>query len=477
MQASASFMDLSVPDINLGFPQNAQEGVSELLSHPELMAENMPWKRWGIPAPPEVEPLWTNTGNPEMDQQNFGTILASNRTRSGRLVNQPAVRDPEPLPTNRLAAPVKVATKKRKRQNRQVNIICTGCYRGNSPSNNFIVLCDLCDAPWHQKCHSPSIDNEVIEIPEMKWFCIKCKPEQRQATQAKSRNKAAVKAENVGHLKKQLLFEGEVGGSYYSEEERRAYLSSLSHDMLVQLVVRLSNKWPSVPMFPPDMEPVTDFTPSPPAMPHNNQTSNHTSKTIAGSTSIDEENSYMNPLTMDLNERIDEASSATAPEPTAFKSPGGIAPNQDPAATSHRRTATTAPRKSATTTLQQPSKTVLKITSQAANTAKPARKTSIVSWNSDLLTGDESSYSRSRLQSPTPFASQSSQVQSHHGSDYDSEDYRAYPEPGQGFRVPSTPTDLDILAEDKDYPTFSHSIRSAKKVQTQNPFSSLGQHN
>ncbi|KAJ5468572.1 hypothetical protein N7475_006324 [Penicillium sp. IBT 31633x] len=477
MQAPASFMDLSVPDINLGVPQNSHEGASELLTHPELIAEHMPWKRWEIPAPPEVEPLWTTTGTTEIDQQTFGTMLASNRTRSGRRVNQPAVQNTKSLPINGLAAPVKVATKKRKRQNRQVNITCTGCYRGNSPSNNFIVLCDLCDAPWHQKCHSPNIDNEVIEIPEMTWLCITCKPEQRQAAQAKSRKKAAAKAEKTGHLKEQPMAEQEVGGSCYSEGERRAYLSSLSHDMLVQLVMKLSNKWPSVPMFPPDMEPVTDFISSPPAVPHNNQTSNYAPKTIPGSAFIDGESSSVNPLAMDSNHRTAGASSTTEPDPTAFKSPGGITPNQDFAATSHRRITTTAPQSSATTTLHHPSKTVLKLTTQAANTAKPARKTSIISWNSDLLTDDESSYSRSRPQSPTPFASRSSQVESHHGSDYDSEDYRAYPEPGQGFRVPSTPTDLDILAEDKDCPTFSHCIRSAKNVQTQRSFSSLGQRN
>ncbi|KXG45284.1 Zinc finger, PHD-finger [Penicillium griseofulvum] len=480
MRVSSAFMDLPAPDINPGHPQNVHEGnifdhdgvpegIQPLPSHLELVADSMPWENWESPALPQEETVWTTAGDTEM-HQNASAALASNRTRSGR-ITQPVIREPETVATK---GPPAKAAKKRKRLNRQVNIVCTGCYRGHSPSNNLIVLCDSCDAPWHQKCHNPNIDNEVIEIPDMDWFCIKCKPEQ---VQTKPRKKAAKNGKRVGRLKKQPVPESQ-GGNNYSEEERRAYLSSLSHDSLVQLVVKVSNEWPSVPFFPPDMQPVTDFTPSPSVTPHNHRASNPTPKKNAGSALLDWgnlETPSENAITMDPNQPIDKASDTIAPQATTLDADklfaaiaSDAAPEPDPPAAlggitadkifaeiPHAHASTTAPQPSIATASQPPSRP----------TRTRARKTSSISSNSDLLTDEESSYSQSRLQSPTPSVSQSSHVGSQHESDDDPEDYRAYPEAGQGFQVPSTPSDLDIMDEDKNCPTFSHSIRgSAKKA-------------
>ncbi|KAJ5789450.1 uncharacterized protein N7518_006461 [Penicillium psychrosexuale] len=477
MRVSSEFMDLPAPDINPERPQNVYEGnifdhesVSEaiqpLSSHPELMADNIHRGIWGSPAPPQEEAVWTTAGATETDR-NASTALDSNRTRSGRRITQPTVRQAEP---GTIKGPVKVAAKKRKRPNRQVNIVCTGCYRGHSPSNNLIVLCDSCDAPWHQKCHSPNIHNEVIEISEMNWFCIKCKPEQRQAAQTKYQKNGATKMKKVERPKKQPVSESQIGGNYYSEEERRAYLSSLSHDSLVKLIVRVSNEWPSVPMFPRDMQ------------------ENVRSALLGWE---NQEPSFKNASDMDSNQQIGKTSNTTAPEATAMDaeelfaamvsdtvpnpaSPaalGGIAACQVSTGISHTHAPTTAPQ-TTTTTSQTPSRATRKFTSHAAPAATRARKASFVSSNSDLLTDDESSYS----QSPTLSPSQSSQVGSQHESDYDPGDYRAYPEAGQGFQVPSTPSDLDIMAEDKNCLTFSHSIRgSAKQAQNKKPSSPLGQ--
>jgi hypothetical protein len=453
------------------------EGISELSAQPELMIDSIPWQNWGLPAPPGYEAVWAANQGTDMGQQNAGDTLASNRTRSGRRVNQPAARDVEVAPINRPAAPVKTGAQKRKRQNRQINIVCTGCYRGNSPSNNLIVLCDKCDAPWHQKCHNPNIDNEVVEIPEMNWFCISCKPDQGQRAQTKSGKKVAAKGNKAGRPKKRIVSEQQVGGTYYSEEERRTYLSSLSHELLVQLVVKISNEWPSVPMFPPNMQPVTAFPPSAPAAPHINQASNSTSKEVTGFSLLDERN----PQGMDPKHQIGVAPSTTAPDPTSMNADGLVTaiarenpidpallePSSEPttdqgfAGISHAHPATPNPR--------HPSTTVLKYTPRASRANIPARKTSIVSWNSNMLTDDESSYSQSRPESPTQFASRSSQVGSHHESDYDSEDYRAYPQAGQGFQVSSDPNDLAVMAEDNHCPTFSHSIGgTAQKTQKKN---------
>ncbi|OQD66775.1 hypothetical protein PENPOL_c004G05789 [Penicillium polonicum] len=508
MRVSAGFIDLPAPDINPGHPQNVQEGnifdhegVSEgippLSSHLELVDDNIPWESWGSPALPQEEALWATAGATETGHQNASTALASNRTRSGRRITQPVAREVEPVATK--GPPVKAAAKKRKRLNRQVNIVCTGCYRGHSPSNNLIVLCDSCDAPWHQKCHRPNIGNEVIEIPEMNWFCIKCKPEQRQTAQTKSRKKAVTKVKKVGRPKKQPVSESQMGGNHYSEEERRAYLSSLSHDSLVQLVVKVSNEWPSVPMFPTNMQPVTDFTTSPFATPQNHRASNLTPKKTPYSALLDWENlepPSESPNAMDTNQRIGKAPDTTALEATALDtdtlfaevvtdtapSPappaalGGITADHIFAGIPAAHASTTAPQPPTTTTPQNPSRPARRFTSQAAPAAKRARKASFDSSNSDLTTDDESSYSQSRLQSPTPSVSQSSHVGSQHESDYDPEDYRAYPEAGQGFHVPSTPSDLNIMAEDKNCFTFSHSIRgSGKEARNMKPSSPLGQ--
>jgi hypothetical protein len=335
----------------------------------------------------------------------------------------------------------------------------------------------------------------------MNWFCIKCKPEQRQAGQSKSR-KNATKVKKVGRPNKPV-FGSQIGGNHYTEEERRAYLSSLSHDSLVQLVVRVSNEWPSVPMFPPDMQPVTDFTPSPSVIPHNHQAPEPTTKNNARSALLDWEN--LEPLSenanaMDSKQRIGETADAIAPAATALDAHktfaamipdsvlepappaalGGIPTGQLFTGNPHTHACTTAPQTSTTTTSQTPSRATRRFTSQAAPAARRARKASFVSSNSDLLsdllTDDESSYSQSRQQSPTPSVSQSSHVASQHESDYDPEDYRAYPEAGQGFQVPLTPSDLDIMAEDKDCLIFSHSIRGpAKEAQNKKPYSPLGQ--
>ncbi|KAJ5959747.1 uncharacterized protein N7479_006897 [Penicillium vulpinum] len=510
MRVSATFMDLPAPDINPGFPQNVHEGnifdyeglseeIQPLSPHLELVADNIPWENWGSPAPPQEEAIWTTAEAVETGQQNASTALASNRTRSSRRITQPASLRAKPVITK--GPPVKAAAKKRKRLNRQVNIVCTGCYRGHSPSNNLIVLCDSCDAPWHQKCHNPNIGNEVIEIQEMSWFCIKCKPEQGQTAQTKSRKKAVKNVKKVGRPKKQAVSEAQIGGNYYSEEERRAYLSSLSHDAIVQLVMKVSNEWPSVPIFPPNMQTVKEFTLSPSATPHNYRASKPTPKKDANFTLIDWETLETpseNAKAMDPNQRIGTAPDTTAPDATALDADkvfatmasdlasdpappvalGGITTDQNVAGTPHARVPTTALQPSTTTASQTPSRATRRFTSQAAPATTHARKTSFVSSNSDLLTDDESSYSESRLQSPTPSASQASQVGSEHESDYDSEDYRAYPEAGQGFQVPSTPSDLDIMAEDKDCPTFSHSIRgSPKGAQVKKPYSPLGQRN
>ena len=38
----------------------------------------------------------------------------------------------------------------------------------------MIVFCSSCNTPYHQYCHDPPIDREVVLIAEKDWFCSPC---------------------------------------------------------------------------------------------------------------------------------------------------------------------------------------------------------------------------------------------------------------------------------------------------------------
>ena len=42
-------------------------------------------------------------------------------------------------------------------------IFCSVCAGNTSAVNNRIVMCDLCDSPYHQLCHITPIDNDLAE--------------------------------------------------------------------------------------------------------------------------------------------------------------------------------------------------------------------------------------------------------------------------------------------------------------------------
>jgi len=43
-----------------------------------------------------------------------------------------------------------------------------------------VVFCDGCGGAYHQYCHDPPIDKEVILIPEKEWFCATCSRERNE---------------------------------------------------------------------------------------------------------------------------------------------------------------------------------------------------------------------------------------------------------------------------------------------------------
>ena len=52
--------------------------------------------------------------------------------------------------------------------------VCRVCQRGHSPSRNLIVFCDGCNTPYHQYCHDPPIEDDVVKVEEKEWFCSDC---------------------------------------------------------------------------------------------------------------------------------------------------------------------------------------------------------------------------------------------------------------------------------------------------------------
>lgn len=193
------------------------------------------------------------------------------QTKSGRQVNRPSLYVPptatpvvskgtgnSPNASNSMAAPATSARKRRRpiRKGKDINVSCVHCQRGHSPFTNVIVFCDECNRAWHQLCHDPPIDNEVVTVQEKEWRCRACKPVPLRITfPTVVRSNPTLQSRPLGPPAHPPLpvSQIEVGGEGYSKDERRGYLSSLSHSTLVELLVTLSDHNPSVPMFPANL--------------------------------------------------------------------------------------------------------------------------------------------------------------------------------------------------------------------------------
>lgn len=550
MRASANFMEIPTPDIYPGVSKNVFEG--HIFNHEDaaggIPPPSLPWDRLTNGDAALSDKGKISPASQTVSQQHHimnGDVLSSSqhvdavatpsseRTRSGRSVQKPTPHNAEKTVKKQASASAKSSARKRTRTKSQVNILCTSCNRGNSPSNNLIVLCDECDTPWHQKCHNPKIGNEVIETVEAEWVCSECRPEQPSAKRRKkttrSRKPATKRSPQTilgaqtpshpyGSTEQQQLVLSvaggtrsapRVGGGALSEDERRTYLTSLSHAELVELLVDVSKDFPRFPMFPFNLQLVpqesgqssqgatapTSSTKTTKASPSNGARAvSYTVGNLATAESLSQSPPRRH-ITPGRRTRSTTASPSMSSDPTLRAATR--------AARRHRDctfdVVDEGNRSTARSRLELPDTPLFSDKDESRQQSKylfgggslGAGPFGGSSFGGSLFGSRQNHHRR-----PTPFGpsmafntqSSSTSLEQSPGNPYplfepqpktvmrplspasfsetesenDSEDYRAYADAGEGFNASSDPNDRNIMAEAEDYPTFSHSVRGKK---------------
>jgi hypothetical protein len=230
----------------------------------------------------------------------------------------------------------------------------------------------------------------------------------------------------------------DVGGNRFTAAERWAYLSSLSHASLVELLVTISDKNPTIPMFPSNMNELraSEFVYQPKTVP---ATDSNLNERGADSTKTPFDLPSTNPATSTrrASAPINQATSWTAKRETPS-----------------RRTSAPAKPK-ATNSAAGP---------QNGFHASPA--TSGLSVPEGSQTKDQSSTPVAASfapHKPEIHAQKPAQTEDDDEDFEEVEDHRLYPRAGNGFRPPLDPADLDILREDPECTTFSHALHGPAK--------------
>lgn len=87
-------------------------------------------------------------------------------TKSGRHILKPDTYDP--------AAEDNIKKRNQLGKRTTEQALCKKCTRMHSPATNQMVFCDGCNDPWHQLCHDPWIEDEVVKNPAVSWYCAPC---------------------------------------------------------------------------------------------------------------------------------------------------------------------------------------------------------------------------------------------------------------------------------------------------------------
>jgi hypothetical protein len=226
----------------------------------------------------------------------------------------------------------------------------------------------------------------------------------------------------------------EVGGDSFTADEKRAYLSGLSHAQLVELLVHISTQNPSVPMLPANM------------------------KDLPGS------QFFVKPTGNGIKKSDDTPIPSSNKRTRADEDPADPGLDTNPR---KRSRTTSAPAKSPKNNVSPEADAEPSIPSTASTTTTP-----------DLITPSASTQTKTGPETPTnrPQGNRTSFVSrdtTPEDSDPDTdddlyedgvEDHRLYPRPGNGFSPALDPNDLKILDESPESHTFSHSIYGPAKM-------------
>ena len=376
------------------------------------------------------------------DQDSDNYTPKATHTRSGRSTQKPSAFVPTESPAAqkiRLASGLLNAQginliKKKVYRGREQNALCERCLRGRGPADNAIVFCDGCNLCWHQKCHDPRIPKELVLDAKAEWFCKDClsKLESTAIGATTTRAEAilgletgdsvTVEAQNAAEVVPSSSEQSRPSGNTTGEaavatassslvsarsltvDQRQHYLTSLSRQQLVDLLLHVSYIAPNMPLFPAPRPQTTSVLVS-------------------------------NPLS-----RFTGPVRATIPTPLPLTAAG---PSASPAST--------------TNTMKPPPLPLPPPT-------PPPPTPLATSPNPNLNPSRAAKAAAPKYTSPSSPSSESAE-DSEPGEDFEEEDYtpshaKCYPKPGHGVMamLPPDKADEHILLEGPESRTFSHSV-------------------
>jgi PHD-finger len=173
------------------------------------------------------------------------------QTRSGRHTQRPTTFVPPASPSHKKprlssSAPTsngKLTIKRKVYKGKEQSALCEHCLRGYGPLKNAIVFCDGCNRCWHQRCHGPMIPRKLVLDPSSEWFCNEC-----TAIKERSKKKAPTQKAGNASAKAEITVTAPAPAT---EAARKAYLSSLPKDRLIDLLMQASTLTPSLPIWQP----------------------------------------------------------------------------------------------------------------------------------------------------------------------------------------------------------------------------------
>ena len=159
-------------------------------------------------------------------------------TKSGRHVQKPTTYNPAEMESSGGRKRVHYSKVRTAEQ-----ALCKKCTRMHSPASNQMVFCDGCNDGWHQMCHDPWIGDDVVRDAKTAWFCAACRAK-------RDRHHAAASNHPLPKRQKVVVAAARESWADRTPQQKRAYLSTLSSQELVGLLMQSLEIHPDLPIFP-----------------------------------------------------------------------------------------------------------------------------------------------------------------------------------------------------------------------------------